>query len=141
MYVMRFDWHRLDDLFVKGSATGCPAHGRQQLVIKPLSPTQPATMTIKGYTRHQNQVQPVRWNGDTMCGRLADAELAMVEVPGEVRDLASDITPGGFIETGQGNGFSTGQSVPQQRPDVQFLGERSIKENQLRAFPDGLLFQ
>lgn len=109
MYVMRFNRDRLDDLFVKGNAASRAAHGRKQLVIKPFAPAKPATVYIKGYTRNQNQVQPVRRNGDAFSMGLADAELAMAQVVGSVVDLAGDVTVSGSIETGQGDGLAGGQ--------------------------------
>ena len=40
-------------------ATLQAVHRGQQPVIKPFAPTQPPAARVKGYARHQHQVQPV----------------------------------------------------------------------------------
>ena len=105
MYVMRFDWNHIDDLFVETDPTGRAAHGRQHLVIKPLAPAKPTPLQIESYTRYQNQVQPVRWHRHAMPARFANPILAGAQVPRDILNLARDISFRARIKTGQGDRF------------------------------------
>ena len=141
MNVMRFHRDRFDDLFIERDPAGRAAHGRQQLVIKPLTPAKPTALQVKGYTRHQNQVQPVRWHCDAMPARLANAELPVVQVFGQILNLAGDIALCGRVKTGQGDGLAGRQRIRDERPDVQFLRKRGVEEDCAGIFPNRLLFQ
>src|SRR5947209_20383122 len=120
---MRLDRNRFNDLFVECDSASRAMHDRQQLVIEPFSPAKPASGWIEGYTWNQNQVQPVRWNGDAMTARLANAELAAADVVGDVLNLTGDITFCSGVEAGQGDGFAGGEGIAEERPDIQFLGQ------------------
>src|SRR5207248_2042134 len=111
------------------------------LVIKPFSPAKPPSLRVKGYTRHQNQVQPVRWDGDAIAAGFADSKLAVADILGEVLDLAGDIALGAGIKTGQGNGLAGGNGIAEERPDVQFFGEWRVEEDGGSVFPDFLFFE
>ena len=106
MYVVRFDRNGFDDLFIERDSTSRPAHGCQQLVIEPFTPAKPPAVLVKGYTRHEDQVQPVRWHGNAMAGGFADAELPVAQVFGDILNLAGDVAPGGGIEAGQGDSLA-----------------------------------
>jgi len=56
---MRFLGYFGDDLHIKNDTTFVPGNLRQQAVIKPFSPAEPATGKIERYSRHKHQVQMV----------------------------------------------------------------------------------
>jgi hypothetical protein len=56
---MRFLGQLRDKLFLERHAALVPANPRQQPVIKPFAPTEPATGKIEGYSRYKDQVQLV----------------------------------------------------------------------------------
>ncbi len=106
---MRLNRDGVHDLLVKRDSTGCPAHRCQHLVIIPFTPAKPAAMQVKSYTRYQNQVQPVRRNGNAVPARLANPELATANVPGHIGDFTGYVPPSGCIEAGQGGRFALPQ--------------------------------
>jgi len=58
-HIMQFLGHFGDDLGVERHAALVPGNLSQQSVIKPFSPTEPATGNVEGYARHERQVQLV----------------------------------------------------------------------------------
>src|SRR5206468_51291 len=128
-YIVRFHRDLTDDLLVKSDPAGFPAHNRQQLVVKSFAPAQSAAMQVEGYSRYQDEVQRVNRHRGAMLGRLAKAELAGLEVRAWIANFAGDIKVAFRDEPWQSNGLAARQSVGDQRPQVQFPGERGVKQD------------
>ena len=58
-HVMRFLGHLGDDLRIQRHAAFVSANLRQQPVVKALAPTEPPTIKIESYARHEREVQLV----------------------------------------------------------------------------------
>jgi hypothetical protein len=56
---MRFQREFLHDLFVESDPAGFTAHFRQQPIIVAFASPKPAALQVEGYTRNQDEVQPV----------------------------------------------------------------------------------
>src|SRR5437879_99714 len=92
--VMRLNRYFFNDLLIKGHSTGCSAHSRQHLIIETMTTTQSASTQVKSYTRNQHKVQPVYPNLRALLGWFSNAEFALVQIPPQILNLTSDISPG-----------------------------------------------
>ncbi len=126
---MRLDGNFIEDLFIESHSARDAPNGRQQFIIKPLSPAQPAALRIKGQPRHEGQIQPGQFQGRTTFGWLANPEPPIENVAVKVPDTAGDVTIGREIEPGQRDRFAGSQRIFQHRQNVQLLRQGRVEEN------------
>src|SRR5665213_2567453 len=76
-----------------------------------------------------------------MRGGFANAEFPRDAVLGGVMDLEGVVFAPRFDEPRQGDDLSLGDGLEMERGQVQFSGQRRIKKNGARIFPNRLLTQ